>query len=62
MRRIDDTIWGLWEADEKSFQIWNISRKLLNDYGTKLDIVYDNSNFTLKDKYSRIFYWNSTIY
>jgi hypothetical protein len=61
LRRVDDTIWGLWEADEKSFQIWNITRKLLNNYGTNLDIVYDDSNFSIEE-YSRIFYWNSTIY
>ncbi|MEJ2270925.1 MAG: hypothetical protein P8X91_00240 [Candidatus Bathyarchaeota archaeon] len=61
MRRPNDTIWGLWEADEKSAQIWNISRKLLNSYGTKLDIVYDDSNYSIEDKYSRIFYWNSTF-
>ncbi|TRO51964.1 hypothetical protein E2P63_04355 [Candidatus Bathyarchaeota archaeon] len=59
MRRENDTIWGLWEADEKSVQIWNVSRVLLSRYAPYLDIVYEDDRFTL-DKYFEIFYWNST--
>ncbi len=61
MRNPNDTIWGLWGPDEKSPQIWNISRTLLETYGTGLDIVYDDANFSLKNKYSNIYYWNSTL-
>jgi len=61
MRNPNDTIWGLWGPDEKSPQIWNISRTLLETYGTRLDIVYDDTNFSLKNKYSNIYYWNSTL-
>jgi hypothetical protein len=61
MRSQNDSIWGLWEADEKSPQIWNISRTLLSRYGTNLDIVYEDDRFSLDDKYSEIIYWNSTI-
>ncbi len=62
MRNPNDTIWGLWGPDEKSPQIWNVSRTLIARYGTNLDIVYEDSNFSLKNKYSNIFYWNSTIH
>jgi hypothetical protein len=61
MRNQNDSIWGLWEADEKSPQIWNISRTLLSRYGTNLDIVYEDDRFSLNDNYSEIIHWNSTI-
>jgi hypothetical protein len=59
MRRENDTVWGLWEADEKSVQIWNVSRILLSLYAPYLDIVYEDDRFSF-DKYFEIFYWNST--
>jgi len=61
MRSPSDTIWGLWGPDDKSPQIWNISRILMARYGTRLDIVYDDAEFSLKDKYSNIYYWNLTV-
>lgn len=60
MRRPDDKIWGYWGPDEKSQQIWDISQKLLDEYGSKLDIVYEDSNFSIKDSYNEVYYWNST--
>jgi hypothetical protein len=61
MRRPDDGIWGFWGADEKSPQIWENSRKLLAQYGTRLDIVYDDPAFPVTDKYPVIYYWNQTV-
>jgi hypothetical protein len=61
MRYVNDSIWGLWKSDEKSMQIWNISRKLLSQYGLQLDIIYEDDRFSLENKYSKIFYWNSTM-
>jgi hypothetical protein len=58
MRRENDTVWGLWEADEDSVQIWNFSRVLLSRYAPYLDIVYYDDRFSL-DEYFEIFYWNS---
>jgi hypothetical protein len=60
MRTPDDTIWGLWSADEKAAQVWNATRTLLDCYGSRLDIVYDDIEFSLTDKYSKIYYWNDT--
>ena len=61
MRHIEDWIWGFWGPDEKSQQIWEISRKLLEQYGASLDIVYDDPEFPVTDKYQLIYYWNQTI-
>ena len=60
MRYVDDSIWGLWEADSKSVQIWDVSRRLLSVHAPFLDIVYDDEGFLLEDYYSEIVYWNST--
>jgi hypothetical protein len=61
MRHPEDWIWGFWGPDEKSPQIWIISRKLLAYYGTRLDIVYDDPAFPVTGKYPRIYYWNQTL-
>ena len=60
MRNPEDKIWGLWGPDEKSLQIWELSRNLLEQYGFGLDIVYEDSEFPVEDKYGQIFYWNQT--
>jgi hypothetical protein len=59
MRNQNDTIWGLWSADEKSPQIWNTTQTLLKRYGSYIDIVYDDPLFSVEDKYSEIYYWDS---
>ncbi len=61
MRWIDDKIWGLWQADDKAVAIWNNLNLLIEKYGSKLDIVYDDPQFSVKQKYSQLYYWNSTI-
>ncbi len=60
MRTPDDTLWGVFDADEKSAQIWQISRNLLEQYGIKLDIVYEDPEFPVDGYYSNVFYWNQT--
>jgi len=59
MRKPDDRIWGYWGPDEKSPQIWDQNNKLLSQYGLSLDIIYDDSNFSMAGKYSQIYWWNS---
>ena len=61
MRNPQDLIWGIWAPDSTSSQIWNISRKLLTQYGLSLDIVYEASQFPLEGKYQNIYYWNQTV-
>ena len=58
MRHPDDRIWGHWGLDEKSANIWTLSRMLINEYGLRLDIVYDDPRFPIENQYERIYYWN----
>ena len=60
MRTKEDKIWAFWEPDNKSQQIWTISRQLLTQYGLSLDIVYDDPAFPVTGKYPQIYYWNQT--
>ena len=56
-----DKIWGLWEADNLTYQICNALSNLIKEYGTKLDIIYDEGlepNNTYE--YSKLFFWNSS--
>lgn len=55
----NDKIWGLWEADDLSFNLSISVGNLLNQYATKLDIIYNDqlqpgSNYG----YSKTIYWN----
>lgn len=61
MRHPEDKIWGWWGPDEKSPQIWALSRELLLRYGLRLDMVYDDSAFPVEGKYEQIYYWNQTV-
>jgi hypothetical protein len=62
-RRADDTIWGLWNADELSKKVWSDANKLIAQYGSQLDIVYDDPKFidVVKSRYDRLFFWNETV-
>ena len=56
-----DRIWGVFPEDEKSPLILNNTAKLLGKYGLKLDIIYEDQQFDYKDKYDKVYFWNSTI-
>ena len=60
MRNPQDTIWGLWNTDTSSQQIWTQLQSKLTEYGSKLDIVYDDPAYPIAEKYSQIYYWNHT--
>jgi hypothetical protein len=61
MRYFEDKIWGYWEPDEISPQIWNITCRLLLQYRLNLDIVYDDTAYPVAGKYTFIYYWNQTL-
>jgi type II secretory pathway pseudopilin PulG len=61
MRSVDDKIWGFWGPDDKSPLIWDIYQTLLNKYGTRLDIIYDDAAFPIQGNYSKVYFWNQTI-
>ena len=60
MRRPTDTIWGLWNANSTSQQIWAQVQDKLAQYGLKLDIVYEDSRYSSVGKYNQVLYWNQT--
>jgi hypothetical protein len=60
MRHENDTIWGLWKPDGTSQQIWTQLQIKLEQYGSKLDIVYNDTAYPVTGKYSQIYYWNQS--
>lgn len=56
----NDRIWGLWEADTLSPQIWNTTSDLLTTYSNRLDIVYENKvgDQTISLQYDKLIFWN----
>jgi hypothetical protein len=60
MRNPTDKIWGIWNANSTSQQIWIQLQSKLAQYGLKLDIVFDDPAYPVLGKYSQIYYWNQT--
>jgi len=62
-RSPSDKIWGLWEADDLSQKVWDDVNTLLDQYGSRLDIVYDEPEImdAVKSRYDQLFFWNQTI-
>jgi len=58
---IADNIWGFWREDEKTPIIGENMLKLMGRHGLELDIIYDDPQFNFKQKYSQLYFWNSTI-
>jgi hypothetical protein len=61
MRDGNDNIWGFWPPDDLTPLIGKKIAVLLDRYGLKLDIIYDDPQFDYAEKYSKIYFWNSTI-
>jgi hypothetical protein len=59
----NDTIWGLWKADDLSSTVWNDATRLVADYGQGLDIVYETiiGDAPVELPYSKLIFWNGTI-
>ena len=56
----EDKIWGLWEADDLSLEISYHLGTLLEEYGTNLDIIYDD-DIKYDEFYNKYIFWNGTI-
>jgi hypothetical protein len=54
-----DHIWGLWEADAFAYNMSTSVNALLNQYGEKLDIIYDDGLQPGNNGYSQLIYWNT---
>jgi hypothetical protein len=58
----NDKIWGLWEADAFSYELSVKVGNLLEQYGTKLDIIYDDPSFPINtNTYCKTIFWNGTV-
>lgn len=62
LRSPKDTIWGIWEADEKSPIIWSDLHTLIEKYRYDFDIVYDSpwTRLFAKEHYDTLVWWNGT--
>jgi hypothetical protein len=55
MRAPHDNIWGMWSADDTAQEIWNQLQNKIDQYGLKLDIVFEDTNYSVSGKYHNIF-------
>ena len=60
MRSQNDTIWGIWQPDVNSQQVWNSVQQSIATYGSRLDIMYATPPYSTAGRYQRVFYWNQT--
>ena len=56
----EDKIWGFWEADSISYEVSMELGGLLEQYGKRLDVIYDD-NLNLDETYNTYIFWNGTI-
>jgi hypothetical protein len=56
-----DSVWGLWGPDELSSKVWNDANNLASQYGSKLDIVYEETLQNHAFNYTKLIFWNGTI-
>ena len=62
LRSAEDTIWGLFPADELSSKVWDDVNKLISQYGAKFDIIYNDVEFqSISNRYSIVIFWNEII-
>ena len=62
-RSANDTIWGLWSADDLSRKVWDDAKKLIEQYDSHLDIVYNDPEFinVIMSRYEKLIFWNETV-
>jgi hypothetical protein len=56
----NDKIWGFWEADAFAVELCVNLGNVMEQYGTKLDIIYDDG-IEFDKLYSKYILWNGTI-
>jgi hypothetical protein len=59
----NDKIWGIWQADTLTNTICTNLGNLLIQYGTRLDIIYDDKTEPNNTSvYNKFIFWNGTVY
>jgi hypothetical protein len=63
LRSPNDTIWGIWPADDQAAKIYTDVNSLLTTYGQTIDIIYETKldGATLNLPYSKLIFWNGTV-
>jgi hypothetical protein len=62
LRNPTDTIWGFWKTDPRTIQVATVTSKLLDQYGTGLDIIFEDPAYPVSNmNYSKVYYWNQTL-
>jgi len=56
-------LWGLWNADDLAQKVWADANMLINQYGSRLNIVYSDPEVmdAVKSRYDTLFFWNETV-
>jgi hypothetical protein len=57
MRWSEDKIWGVFKADGKTQQLWDLTQTTLKNHGLKTDIVYEDAEYPLIEEYQNIYHW-----
>ena len=57
----NDTIWGLWSADNLSANIWNNVTSLIERYKQNFDVIYEDDLQIGVSNYSKLIFWNGTV-
>ena len=57
-----DHVW-VWDADELSQKVWDDGNRLVSQYDSRFDIVYNDPEFisAIKLRYDKLFFWNETV-
>jgi hypothetical protein len=61
-RSPNDSIWGIWPADDLSQKIWSDTKNLIASNGMNIDIVYltKTDNIPIKRPYLTEIFWNAS--
>ena len=54
LRWREDTVWGVFKADETSGKLWDLTQTALNTHGYALDIIYDDPPYLISPEYKNI--------
>ncbi len=62
LRKSDDTIWGIFPADNLSAKAWSDVELMVDRYGAGFDILFDDADYgRVKTRYDKINLWNDTV-
>jgi hypothetical protein len=62
-RNAEDTIWGIFRADDLSAKVWGDVNLLESRYGSGFNIIYDDGLDYVKinQTYKHVYFWNQTL-